>query len=189
LIINITVFCLLSRWRKLVTDYYGYRHSHKINSIWVRPHTIYGVGREIGITSGPSKAIKSTILGRKYAISFSGKTSFNFVEDIADIFIGCSNAKLPKDCYSKALNIQGKVISSEEFLSILHEELPESKNLISIQKDAPTLPLAYDFNQKGLDALLPNQHYTSIRDGIRKAASTFKSLHANGQLHTRDLDQ
>jgi hypothetical protein len=43
-----------------------------MSSIGLRPHTIYGVGREIGLTSGPSKAIKAAILQRKYDIQFSG---------------------------------------------------------------------------------------------------------------------
>jgi len=79
------------------------------------------------------------------------------------------------------------VLSAEQFLSILNEELPVSKKLISIQENAPTLPLAYDFKQTGLDKLLPDQVYTSMRDGIRRTAQQFLSLHKAGLLDDRDL--
>jgi hypothetical protein len=49
--------------------------------------------------------------------------------------------------------------------------------------------LAYDFDQKGLDALLPKQSYTSIRDGIRKTAQAFLTLKVMGLLHDRDLKE
>jgi len=64
-----------------------YWQDQKIKSVGLRPHTVYGVGREIGITSGPTKAIKAAVLGRKFVIPFSGKTSFNYVEDLAEVCI------------------------------------------------------------------------------------------------------
>jgi len=161
-----------------------YWFDHGISSIGLRPHTVYGVGREIGITSGPSKAIKATILKRKFVIPFIGSTSFNYVEDIADVFIECALANVNG---AFALNIQGSVMSIEKFVQTLYSVLPESKELISIQSDARPLPLAYDFSQKGLDQILPKQRYTSIEEGIKKTADRFRELHRQGVLHDRDL--
>jgi len=137
------------------------------------------------MTSGPSKAIKAAILGRKYQISFSGKTSFNFIEDIAEVFVESSMST--KVDGALALNIKGTVLSVNDFLEILHKEIPQSKNLISIKKGATTLPLAFDFDQQGLDKLLPNQKYTTIQDGIKKTAQAFAQLQKEGLLHDRDL--
>ena len=38
------------------------------NQVGLRPLTIFGVGREIGLTSGPTKAVKAAILGRRFEI-------------------------------------------------------------------------------------------------------------------------
>ncbi len=62
---------------------------HGIPSVALRPLTVYGVGREVGLTSSPTKAAKAVVLGHPYEIGFSGSTCFNYVEDIADIFIAC----------------------------------------------------------------------------------------------------
>src|SRR5262249_22821096 len=45
---------------------------HGLSSIGLRPWTVYGVGRAFGMTSEPTKAIKSLALGRRYRISYGG---------------------------------------------------------------------------------------------------------------------
>jgi nucleoside-diphosphate-sugar epimerase len=61
-----------------------------IPSVGLRPLSVYGVGREIGITSAPTQAIKAAVLGLDYEIGFSGMTGFNFVRDVAADVIGCA---------------------------------------------------------------------------------------------------
>ena len=45
---------------------------HGISSVGLRPWTVYGVGRDFGMTSEPTKAIKSVAAGRPYRISYGG---------------------------------------------------------------------------------------------------------------------
>lgn len=92
-----------------------YSQDYKIPSVGLRPYTCYGVGREFGLTSAPTKAIKAAILGRDFAIPFAGLTGFSYVEDIARIFIGCSRASFEG---ALVFNIRGDVISVEEFVAI-----------------------------------------------------------------------
>ena len=49
-----------------------YFQDHGIVSVGLRPWTVYGVGRDLGMTSEPTKAIKSVALGRPYHISYGG---------------------------------------------------------------------------------------------------------------------
>jgi hypothetical protein len=83
--------------------------------------------------------------------------------------------------------MRGDVISSEEFIEILFKLFPQSKSYISISKDAPTLPFPFDFDQSGLNQLLPDFKRTSIEDGILKTWNHFKELNEKGQLHDQDL--
>lgn len=64
-----------------------YWQDHQIPSVGLRPLTVYGVGREVGMTSSPTKAIKAMLSGASYSVPFNGPTSWNYIEDIADIFI------------------------------------------------------------------------------------------------------
>ena len=92
-----------------------YFQDHNIRSVGLRPYTCYGVGREFGMTSAPTKAIKAAILGRDYAIPFCGLTGFSYVEDIARIFIGCARANVAG---APVFNIRGDAITVEEFIKI-----------------------------------------------------------------------
>jgi hypothetical protein len=112
-----------------------------------------------------------------------GKTSFLFIEDAANIFIGCSQATFEG---AHALNIRGEIYSSEDFVKLLHQIVPESKNTVTIKPGASPLPLAYDFAQKGLDKIFPYK-YTSLQEGIKITASKFKELQSQGLLKDNDL--
>src|SRR5688572_15560296 len=89
---------------------------HGIPSAGLRPLAVYGVGREIGITSGPTKAIKAAILGRDYTIGFTGSTGFHYVEDVAAAFIGCARAKLSG---ARAYNMRGQNLPVESFIGAI----------------------------------------------------------------------
>ena len=41
-----------------------YHLDHGVNSIGLRPLTVYGVGRDFGLTSDPTKAMKAAVAGR-----------------------------------------------------------------------------------------------------------------------------
>ena len=60
---------------------------HGITSIGLRPWTVYGVGRDFGMTSEPTKAIKSVAVGRPYHISYGGKQDLQYVADVAATFV------------------------------------------------------------------------------------------------------
>ena len=64
-----------------------YFQDHGISSVGLRPWTVYGVGRDLGMTSEPTKAIKAVLLGRPYHISFGGWTDFQYVDDVAKTFV------------------------------------------------------------------------------------------------------
>ena len=61
-----------------------YFQDHGLSSIGLRPWTVYGVGRDFGMTSEPTKAIKSLALGRPYHISYGGWQDLQFVDDVAE---------------------------------------------------------------------------------------------------------
>ena len=48
------------------------------SQVGLRPLTIFGVGREIGLTSGPTKAVKAAILGRRFEIEASATEIWMF---------------------------------------------------------------------------------------------------------------
>ena len=47
---------------------------HRVASVGLRPLTVYGVGRDQGLTSDPTRALKAAVLRRGFRIRFSGPT-------------------------------------------------------------------------------------------------------------------
>jgi UDP-glucose 4-epimerase len=148
---------------------------------------VYGLGREVGVTSGPTKAIKAGVLKQDYEILFADTTSFNFVEDVADVFLD-SVVAIGKAPGQMSLNMQGELVDvGTEFLPLLFEELPAARDFVKIADGAAQLPLEVRFRQPGLDSLLPEQRYTDLRAGVQSTISAMQMLAAGGQLHAEDL--
>jgi nucleoside-diphosphate-sugar epimerase len=148
---------------------------HGIPSVGLRPLSVYGVGREIGITSGPTKAVRAAVLGRKYTIPFTGRTGFNYSEDVAAVFVECARRDVQD---ALALNTPGEVASVEEFIRTVEEEVPTGKGLL--RSTGQPIPVACDFEETGLRELLGTVPHTPIRVGIRRTAARFRELVERG---------
>jgi nucleoside-diphosphate-sugar epimerase len=69
-----------------------YWADHALPSIGLRPHTVYGPGRDQGITSTPTAAMLAAASGRPYRISFGGSAQMQHADDAAGAFIAAALA-------------------------------------------------------------------------------------------------
>src|SRR5262245_34182958 len=81
-----------------------YHLDHGLSSVGLRPWTVYGVGRDFGMTSEPTKAIKSLALGRKYHITYGGLQDLQYVDDVAKTFVRSLEAPYEG---AKSYNLRG----------------------------------------------------------------------------------
>jgi len=160
-----------------------YFRDHAISSVGLRPWTVYGVGRDLGMTSEPTKAIKAAMLGRNYAINFGGYTDFQYVADVAGTFIHCLERPYRG---AKSYNMRGAVVSLQQFHAALCEVLPAARELVTI--GTTQIGIAYDLDDAELEADLGPMPKTSLVDGIRETVTIFRQLHAEGRLDTADID-
>lgn len=154
-----------------------------LSSVGLRPGTVYGVGRDRGMTSGPTKAIKATLVGRPYTIRFTGGMDMQYVRDTARIFIRCAEAGLAG---ARLYTLRGDVMQVDEFLRVLERILPASRTLI--KAEGASLPVACDFDDSVLHRDLPDIHNTPLEEGIRETAAIFDRLKRAGTLDTKDLE-
>jgi nucleoside-diphosphate-sugar epimerase len=154
-----------------------------ILSVGIRPWAVYGVGRDQGISSGPTKAIKASVIGRPYTIRFTGSVDLQYVRDTARIFIRCAEADIPG---AKTYTPRGSVIDVEEFISALEHALPQARGLI--KAEGQSLPIAADLDDSALQQDLMEVPRTPLEKGIRETAAIFARLHQEGRLNTRDLE-
>ena len=160
-----------------------YFQDHGISSIGLRPWTVYGVGRDFGMTSEPTKAIKSLALGRAYHITYGGWQDMQWVDDVAKIVVRCLDAPYRG---AKSYNVRGHVVD----LPTLHQAMvavdPAAAKLIT--HGDRQIAIAYDLADDALQRDLGPMPCTPLEEGIRHTLDHFRRLQAAGRLDTSDLD-
>ena len=64
-----------------------------IPSVGLRPHVVYGVGRDQGLTSSPTVAMLHAAAGRGFTIPYGGSSQLHFADDAAAAFVAASRAE------------------------------------------------------------------------------------------------
>jgi nucleoside-diphosphate-sugar epimerase len=154
-----------------------------ISSVGLRPWTVYGVGRDLGMTSEPTKAIKSALLGRPYHISFGGWTDFQYADDVAKTFVNCLERPYTG---AKSYNLRGAVVTLKDFHDALCRVLPQAKSLVTF--GTAQIAIAYDLSDDGLQRDLGPMPKTPLEAGIRETVNIFQKLRSENRLDTSDLE-
>lgn len=159
-----------------------YFQDNGISSIGLRPWTVYGVGRDFGMTSEPTKAIKSLALGRRYHITYGGWQDLQLVDDVAKIVVHCLGAPYRG---ARSYNIRGHVVDLPTFHKALVAVEPSAAELIT--HGDRQLTIAYDLDDAALRRDLSPPPMTPLEEGIRQTLNLFRQLHREGRLDTDDL--
>ncbi len=134
-----------------------------ISSVGLRPWTVYGVGRDFGITSEPTKAIKAAAVGRPYAISYGGLQDLQYVGDVASTFLRALAEPFEG---AEAFNVRGAVVPMGEFVATLRE----ASGLDLVTHGDRQLPIAPDLDDSRLQERLGPIPATPLAEGV---ADTF----------------
>ena len=160
-----------------------YYQDFGLSSVGLRPWTIYGVGRDFGMTSEPTKAIKSLALGRPYCISYGGSQDMQLVDDVARIFVRCLEGPYQG---SHSYNVRGSIVTMPEFFQALLAIDPNAAKLI--QHGSRQLDIAYDLDDSALEAHFGPLPRTSLLTGVKQTYDHFRKLAELGRLdHTRQI--
>jgi nucleoside-diphosphate-sugar epimerase len=149
-----------------------------ISSVGLRPWTVYGAGRDAGLTAGPSLAIKAVALGRPFQIRLTGHMDLQYVEDVAGAFVECLLSPIEG---AHVFNLEGSVVTIEEFIRELERQSPGAAKLITA--NGPQVPVAYRMDGSLLAATIPGVRHTPLADGIRKTTDLFAHLVRAGRLN------
>ncbi|QDV32959.1 NAD-dependent epimerase/dehydratase family protein [Tautonia plasticadhaerens] len=155
---------------------------HGVSSVSLRPWTVYGVGRDFGMTSEPTKAIKAVAAGRDYAISYGGLQDLQYVGDVAAAFVRALEAPFEG---ADAFNVRGDVVPIEAFVSAFEAVVPDAKGRVS--HGSNQLPIAPSLDDSRLQARLGPLPRTTLEQGIGETYRRFASLREQGRLDLSDL--
>jgi UDP-glucuronate 4-epimerase len=154
-----------------------YAKEFGLYSTAIRPWVIYGVGRDQGMTSGPSVAMLAAAAGRSYHVTYGGTTIFHHADDAAATFIAV--ARHPAAC-AQAYNLPGITASVAEFVAAITAECPNSADGISYVSDDLPYPTALDTSR--IEAIPGVPEPRSLGSGIRESIAQFRDLLADGRV-------
>lgn len=148
--------------------------SDGISSIGLRPWTVFGVGRDAGLTADPTLAIRAVAERRPFTIRLTGHMDMQYVRDVADIFIQCLESDAAG---AHVFNLRGEVVDMEDFRRILEQLRPEAAKLISI--NGSPVPVAWRMDDSALERIVGTVPRTPLNEGISETLVGFERL-ANG---------
>lgn len=112
-----------------------------VESVGLRPYVIYGVGRDRGATSSPTKAMLAAVLGREWKISHGGRFHFQLADDAAKTFIRCATGEFHG---AAVFNLNGVVTSVPEIIDAIERVAPQARGKITYDKKPLAFPQELD---------------------------------------------
>jgi len=161
-----------------------YFADHGLSSVGLRPLTVYGVGRDFGLTSDPTRAMKAAVVGRPLHIRFGGSTDVIYVADAAAAFIACAD-RAPAGAHR--FNLHGESVSLEHFVGVIRDRLPEEARAL-VTFDGPEIPIAPNLDGSAVHEAVGGLAVTPLEDGVRDTIQRFQRLRDEGRLSLHDLD-
>jgi len=159
-----------------------YFETRGLSSVGLRPWAVYGVGRDFGLTSDPTKAIKAAVMGVPFKIQFGGCANMQYADDIAKIFLLCADAELKG---AHAFNLQGEVLDVDQMIGVIEKVVPGAQGLIT--HGDLNLPLISAFDDSDLRGTLGALPHTPFEEGVRQTAGIFSALLAQGRLPFEEI--
>ena len=150
-----------------------YWQDWSVPSIGLRPHTVYGLGRDQGLTSAPTKAMLAAVAGQPHDIPFTGQIQFQYAGDVAAVIIGAAAAMVEG---APVYDIGGAPVAIDDIIAAIRRVAPAAK--VTATGDA--LPFPPDRDNGPLRVLLGDLPETPLDDGVAATMTAFRDLLARG---------
>jgi nucleoside-diphosphate-sugar epimerase len=142
-----------------------------LSSVGLRPWTVYGVGRDQGMTADPTLAIRALANREPFQIRLSGFMDLQYVGDVADTFVECLLSPLEG---AHVFNLAGEVIHMDAFHRTLVDLDPRAEELVTIS--GPQVPVAFRMDDSQLRAKIGNLPKTPLQQGVTETYERFCRL-------------
>lgn len=146
-----------------------YYNDYGISSTNLRPYTVYGVGRDQGLTSEPTSALLAVAKGESYTISFGGKMQFHLASDVAQQFILASQQSLDG---AYGFNMGQPPQAVTEFADIVEDIVADS----NIEVNDKPLPFPEGFDDSELRKHFDTIYETPLAEGIKQTLDHIQQL-------------
>jgi UDP-glucuronate 4-epimerase len=141
-----------------------YAEENGLASVGLRPFSVYGPGRDQGLTAGPTLAIAAAVRGEPYRIGFGGRTQLHFAPDVARAFVQAARSA-PNG--ARTFSLGGPATAIADFVALVNRELPDGQ----VSHDEAPLPFPDELPQPWFDSRL-----TPLEEGVRETATILRGV-------------
>lgn len=114
-----------------------YAAEQGIRSVGLRPHTVYGPGRDQGLTSAPTVAMLAAAAGEDYTLPFGGRYQLQYAPDVAAAFVAAARSE-PDG--AELRDIGGPTVHTDEVIAAIGAAAPG----VTIDYEPVELPFPAD---------------------------------------------
>jgi nucleoside-diphosphate-sugar epimerase len=147
-----------------------------VSSVGLRPMTVYGPGRDRGLTSSPTKAMLAAVLGCRYEVGFGGTTLVHYARDVGRALVAATEEPVEG---AHVMNLNGVRSSVADIVAKVQRLVGPPAYGITV--NPRTLPFPDDVDTTGLDVIGPPA-VTELDDGIAATLEFFRDLQGRGVL-------
>ncbi len=148
-----------------------------VASIGLRPHTVFGPGRDQGLTSSPTQAMLAAAAGRPFHIPYGGRGQFQYAPDVAHAFVRASFSNYT-GC--TVLNLAGAVVDMADVVAAVELAAPQSAGTITF--DDVKLPFPDEVETTHLLSTLGPLDERHFDEAVADTIERFRTLLADGRI-------
>ncbi|HBE71334.1 MAG TPA: hypothetical protein DDW52_24575 [Planctomycetaceae bacterium] len=136
----------------------------------VRPGVLFGPGRDAGLTSAPTTAMKKVVLGESFTIPFQSRQDYQYAPDVgAAVAMAC----LSQDAGYHRYTLPGRSYTSAEFVDRLQLVAHEMGYDPQIAVGDQDVPFICDLEFSSFAERFSDAPLTPLKDAIRQSLAVF----------------
>ncbi len=147
-----------------------YFADYGVPSVGLRPHTLYGPGRDQGLTSAPTAAMVAAARGEEFHIPFGGSLQLQYTADAGEAFVRASEAGAQG---ASVHNLDGPVASVQEIVAAIESAAPEAAGRITAAEEPLPFPASVD--ARSFTELVGGPVSRPLTDGVAEAIAAFRA--------------
>lgn len=141
-----------------------------VASLGLRPHVVYGVGRDAGETSAITEVMRAAAAGEAYTIPWRTRTCFQYAGDIADMFALAIAHEWRGALVS---DMSDDVESTDDVIAAIQAVVPDAK----IAADGPDrISPVSGFDLAPLESVIGSRPRTPLQEGVARTIQMFRAI-------------
>jgi len=154
-----------------------YWQDHGVSSVGLRPHTVYGPGRDQGMTSLPTTAMLAAAAGLGYHIGYGGLAVYQHGSDVARAFVAAARCQTQG---APTFNVPGVLASMSDIVRAIEAAAPAVAGRITFHPAPLALPGEVDWSEfeRALGPLTP----LSLQEGVEQTVHHFRNALHDGLI-------